>query len=84
MHALAGERAQSRNAEARSYVGCELLIPPTYCLRLGGARFQRLDVCDRLYEERLILRSARELFVQTPAKRRHRAGHQEHVAGNRR
>ena len=56
--------------EARGHVGRELLLPAPLHLRLDGHGLERFDAGDALDQERLVLRAAAELLVETLAEYR--------------
>jgi len=68
LHRLARPIAEREHVEAGADIACELLLPAPLHLRLDRHRLQRLDRADALDQERLVLRAAVELLVETFAE----------------
>ena len=81
LHGFAGDIVEAHDPEARGHIAGELFLPAPLHLRLDRHRLQRFDAGDAFDQERLVLRAAPELLVETPAEQRRQSGRDPDVEG---
>jgi hypothetical protein len=67
---LARHVAEAEDSETRRNIARELFLPAALHLRLDRHRLERLDAGHAFHQKGLVLRTARKLLVQPPAKQR--------------